>query len=212
MARMDERPFPDDQNAEVCIHTGGRAYAVIGGLDRDRVSGWYGSAVIDGDTMVCVDDDMRRGFISDAALRSALADGRVYDPYPILSGETRIADVPDRVILALLGMGMASATRMLERGSDRGHGPEDQLPIPPTYVVGADDPLAHGMTAALLGNRRERGPDLEDLGRYWATLAKARGRPTTPEARDAAAKAILARFRGKDDLVEMLMGGAAAGA
>jgi len=180
--------------AEPCATTGEAAFARVSGR---IVRGWYGSTVVDGETLVLRGEGLPQGPVSDAVLRRALADGHVYDPEPLLQGETALADVPDDVVSVLVEAGVADALRALDAPADG-----TALHVPPVFRVGVDDPLTAGAAAALLGHRRHRGPDLVEVGILAAVGLRARGLPIDPAA---VARGILDGLRERDAVLDAIL-------
>lgn len=201
---MADRPFPDDPNAETCVHTGARAYAAAGRYGRNRVTGWYGSAVVDlDDVLLVLDPEFPEGAVCDAVLRDAVADGRLYDPSALLAGEVRLSELPDAVIAGMVGLGVDMAHRHL---SDS-HGVPDGLSVPPVHDVERDDPLSLALMRCIMGVPRHRGPDLEQAGVLMALLHKARNRPLAGEARGAALAGFVARVRENEEMGKAILAG-----
>jgi len=190
-----------DANARSCVQTGAPAYAEVGLIDHDRVVGWYGSAVLDGDTMLVLDPSLPRGPICDAELTRAIRDGRVFDPAPVLDGTVRPCDLPEAVVSGMLRLGFARAALILGVGRDG--------PVVPCGMRDVeDDPLGEILARGSSGLSRPSngGVDLEAMGITVAVVHKARGRDFGPGERDAAVRAILERLAVEREFIEELSG------
>lgn len=174
-------------NAEVCVHCGGEAHAVVGRDGPHRVTGWYGSRIADMRTMYAF-DTVPDGPICDVCLQAAIDAGRVVDPEPILSGELPLDQVPDTVVALLIEAGAACAAMLLQENR------EHRFPVHREWWPGHDDPLAFPFEDNLSGKGRP-GTDLVGIGRLMALVAAARGREFGPETRTSAIADYVVRLR-----------------
>lgn len=189
---MPGMPHPQDPSAEICVLTGGKAYARV---RHGEVRGWYGSTVADLDHVyVVLDGSIPEGPVSDDVLRRAIASGGLFDVDALREGRIPLGEVPEAVVATLVANGVRDALSALRRDADEDLG----VHVPPGEHVGIDDPLTVAPAEALFGARRARGPDLHAIGSLAALALRARGREVDP---DAVAARVVDRIRQRDDLL-----------
>lgn len=162
-------------NAEVCCHCDGEAFARI----SDRLPllyGWYGSATVDLQEYVVLDAEVKRGPICDACATKLIEAGKVVLADPV----DTLDEVSREVASALLAFGMEAIEVEITNPTEAAN----EVPcVPPVYFE-KSDPLTKDLIDGLFG--RSTGIDLVGIGQLMALASRARGRPLVGEARDAA--------------------------
>lgn len=185
-------PFPDDPNAEVCVVTGGRAYARRVS-NPSYVHGWYGSTVADGGHFFAVvDESLPVGPLCDDEISKAIESGRLVPDIP-MDRET-LAGLPSAAVEALLVLGMERAEEQFARGVS------GELPI--GIRSEDDDYLATPFMDGLMGRSSEGRIDVEGIGRLMALLARARGMPYEPDEHRASVVARTAKRLAADPMAD----------